>query len=123
MDAATNAVFGTRKGWTANSAIKSFYGKLNCAFFRQRRALIPGVDMHIKFERAKDAFALLSRVAGLKPKIVITKMVLNFKILKPNPSIVQKHMLALSSNIPVVYPLQRVELNTMKERSQGEIKE
>jgi hypothetical protein len=110
MSSKTNAAYIKRKAWTAVGAIKEFYGKLKCPFLEQVRFLPPGIELSIKLHRAKDAFALFSTVAGLKPKIKIEKIALNMLTAKVNPNIMQYHMNQLALNIPAVYEIHPLDI-------------
>ena len=73
MDTVDNSAFLARKAWTAAGASKKFFGKLNCALFQQDRLLIPGVDVMVRLERSKDAFAIFNTNNDLKPKELFGK--------------------------------------------------
>ena len=124
MDAKTKTAFIATKAWTANGALKTFRGKLNCSLFQQDRLLILGVDLHVKLERAKDAFALFNLVETIKPKIVIEEAILHLLKVKVNPAIMQHHAMTLARNVPAIYELNRVEIDTIpvKKESLGVIK-
>ena len=110
MDLVTNVAFQTRKAWTAASASKTFYGKLYGAMFQQERLLLPGVDLQILLERAKDAFAIFNTNDYLKPKVVIEDAELYLLAVKINPALLQFHAEQLARNVPVTYELSKVEL-------------
>ena len=124
MDSAKSTSFLKRKAWTANGAIRKFYGKLHGSMFEQERVLPPGIDLRIKFERAKDALALFSTVANTKPRIVITKALLNILQVKVHPSILQEQMGMLARNVPAIYPLNKVEMHieSLKDKTIGDVK-
>ena len=125
MDAVTNSGFVARKAWTLDGTRKKFIGKLNCSLFQQTRLLMPGVDLRVKLERAKDAFALFSTVIGLKPKIVIDECELQLLTVKVNPKVLQAHAQNLARNLPIFYELNRIEMEMIpiKEKSTGDVKE
>ena len=125
MDSVKASAFLKRKVWTQNGAIKKFYGKLHGSMFEQERALPPGIELRIKFERAKDALALLSTVPNARPRIVIVSAILNVLQVKVHPSILQDHMTMLARNAPVIYPLNRVEMQivSLKEKTIADVKD
>jgi hypothetical protein len=125
MDAVENKGYIKRKTWTDKGAVKEFKGKLNIDFLNQPRFLVPGADLYIKFERAKDVFSIFSTVADLRPKVVIQSMTLQLLAEKVNPQVIQQHVHAMSQGAPALYPLQRVEIDTMicKRESTGETKD
>jgi hypothetical protein len=113
MDTVANAAFVTRKAWTAAGVVKQFFGKLNCGMFRQNRLLIPGVNLEVKLERARDAFAIFNTNATLKPKIVIEQATLNLLAVKVNPAILQEHGLILARGLPAIYEFNKVQIATI----------
>ena len=125
METVANTGYVKRKVWTNAGEIKEFKGKLNLSILNQQRLLIPGADIYFKFERAKDAFAIFNNVAALKPKVVITCMELQLMATKVNPEIMRHHAVALSNGVPAVYPMQRVEMDTVvcKKDSTGDSKD
>jgi hypothetical protein len=125
MDAVANSAFIKRKAWTAEGAVKEFKGRLNISMLNQDRFLVPGADLSIKFERAKDEFVIFNNVAALKPKVVITSMELQLMVAKVNPEIMQQHAQALASGVPALYPNERVEMEKIicKKDSTGETKD
>ena len=125
METVANTGYVKRKVWTNVGEIKEFKGKLNLSILNQQRLLIPGADIYFKFERAKDAFAIFNNVAALKPKVVITCMELQLMATKVNPEIMRHHAVALLNGKPAVYPMQRVEMDTVvcKKDSIGDSKD
>jgi hypothetical protein len=125
MEAVTNSGFTTRKAWTAVGAVKEFFGKLDIALFKQNRLLVPGVDLHLKLERAKDAFCIFNNVASLRPKVVIDQATLEMLAVKVNPQVMQQHMQALLKGAPALYPINRIEIDNIviKENTIGEVKD
>lgn len=125
MDSEENKGYIKRKTWTDDGRVKEFKGKLNIDFFNQPRFLVPGADLYIKFERAKDVFSIFSTATGLKPRVAIQSMELQLRAEKVNPEVVQHHVRTMSTGLPALYPLQRVEIDMMscKKESYGESKD
>jgi hypothetical protein len=125
MDTVANTGYVKRKLWTNEGAVKEFKGKLNLSILNQQRFLIPGADIYFKFERAKDVFCIFNNVSTLKPKVVIKAMELQLMPVKVHPEVVAQHAHALSSGLPALYPIQRVEIENMicRKDSMGETKE
>lgn len=125
MDTVTNTGFIKRKEWTKAGAIKEFKGKLNLSILNQRRLLVPGADLYIKFERAKDVFAIMNKVDALRPKVVITSMELQLLSVKVHPEVMLQHGQTLASGSPALYPIQRVEIENVicRRDSLGESKD
>src|SRR5271156_4736 len=125
MDAITNNGYAKRKKWTEKSVVKEFKGKLNLSVLNQQRLLIPGADIYFKFERAKDVFCLFNNVTALRPKGVITSMEMQLITVKVNPEVMSEHARGLANGVPALYPIQRVEMDTMicREKSFGESKD
>ena len=113
MDDVKNTGFVTRKAWTAEGVEKEFYGKLEVDFFKQDRLLIPGVDMEICLDRAKDSFAICTTNSSIKPTIVITSAQLQLKVVKINPQIMLQHVELLNKEVPAIYPINRTVINYM----------
>src|SRR5271156_6363 len=113
MEAATNTAFTTRKGWNTVYVERKFFGKLICGMFQTDRVLPPHVDFALRLERAKDAFAIFNTNTLLKPKVVIKEALLHLLTLKVSPSIMQYHMGQLARGIPVIYNINRAQINTM----------
>ena len=105
MDSVANGAFGIRKAWTANGNVKYFCGKLNCGIFSQPRLIIPGVDIQLRLERSKDAFALVSTNNLLKAKIVILEARLHLLTIKTNPDVLSAHALILAGDTPAIYDI------------------
>ena len=112
MDTVANTSFTIRKAWTAAGASKKFFGKLNCALFNQDKLLIPGVDLMVKLERAKDAFAIFNTNAALKPKVVIVEAILHLLTIKVNPGIFELHARVLAEGKPVIYNVNKTVIVT-----------
>jgi len=125
MDSVTNTGFLKRKEWTAAGAVKEFKGKLNLSILNQERFLVPGADLYLKFERAKDVFSVFTNSATLKPKVVIESMELQLMPVKVNPEIMLQHAQSMSGGAPALYPIQRVEIDNMicRKDSKGESKD
>ena len=125
MDGVTNTGFLKRKEWTAAGAVKEFKGKLNLSLLNQERFLVPGADLYLKFERAKDVFSVFTNSATLKPKVVIESMEIQLMPVKVNPEIMLQHAQAMSGGAPALYPIQRVEIDNMicRKDSKGESKD
>ena len=125
MDSVKASAFLKRKVWTQNGTIKQFYGKLHGSIFEVDRVIPPGVDIRIKFDRSKDALALLSTIPSGKPRIVIVKASLHFLQVKVHPTILQHHMTMLARNEPFIYPLNRIEMHivSIKDKTIGDVKD
>jgi hypothetical protein len=120
MDTVANSGFLTRKAWTGAGASKTFYGKLNCPMFQQERLLIPGADLNVRLDRAKDSFALFCKVEGLKPKVVFEEALLHLLTIKLHPDVMARHTARLSQGLPVLYEQNNVEFDAIPV-SQGEL--
>ena len=125
MATIANSGYIKRKVWSNDGAAKEFEGNLNLSLFNQRRFLIPGADLYLKFERAQDTFAIFNNIAALKPNVVIQSMKMELQAVKVNPQVIHQHADALSWGIPALYPIQRVEIeNTVcKKDSFGDYKD
>src|SRR3977135_1243719 len=125
MDTVANSGYLKRKTWTNDGAVKEFKGKLNLSIFNQRRFLVPGADLYIKFERTKDVFCIYNNVVALRPKVVIQSMELQLMSVKVHPVVMHQHAQALSSGAPALYPIQRIEMESMicRRDSFGECKD
>src|SRR5271154_1655360 len=117
MDSVANSAFVARKAWTAEGASKKFFGKLNCALFQQDRLLIPGVDLMVRLERAKDAFAIFNTNDDLKPKVVITEAKLHLLTFKVNPAIFELHAQYLAQGSSAIYEVSKVKIITVPIRA------
>ena len=113
MDVVANTAFVARKAWTAAGASKKFFGKLNCALFNQDKLLIPGVDLMVRLERAKDAFAIFNTNAALKPKVIIEEAILHLLTVKVNPAIFEYHARHLAQGLPVIYNVSKAVIATL----------
>lgn len=113
MEEVTNAGFLKRKAWTDLGASKQFMGKLHLDMFNQNRLLPPGVDLHLKLERAKDTFSIFCANTALKPRVVIEKASIEFLTIKVNPQLVNYHMQVLNTGVPAEFPVNRVEMDVM----------
>jgi hypothetical protein len=116
MDEITNTGYVARKAWTAKSEIKEFFGKLDIDFLKQDRLLPPGVKLEIILDRAKDSLAIFCKNSTLKPKVEILLAHLQLRTVKVHPDIMSSHIQIMSKDIPVTYPINRVEISydTMK---------
>lgn len=114
MDSNTNAGHVTRKTWSELSAVREFMGKLHLDLFKQDRLLIPGVDVIVRLERAKDAFAIMNHAGEAeRPKVVITEAKLHIKTVKVATEVFDMHMQAMQNEISAIYPINRVVMETM----------
>ena len=122
MDDVTNAGFLKRKAWTDLGATKEFIGKLHLGMFNQERLLVPGADMHLKLERAKDTFCIFNTNAALRPKVIIESATLELMTVKVNPQLMNYHAQILAKGMPAEYPYHRVEMAvmTIRENTLGE---
>ena len=122
MEDTSNSAFLKRKAWTDLGATKEFIGKLHLGMFNQERLLVPGADLHLKLERAKDAFCIYNANAKLRPHVVIESAVLELLTVKVNPQIMNYHVQSLASGRPAEYPYNRVEVDvmTIRENTLGE---
>jgi hypothetical protein len=125
MDIVANSGYVKRREWTKDAAEKEFKGKLNLSMFNCHRFLVPGADLYLKFERAKDVFSIFSTATTSKPKVVITSMTVEFLAVKVNPQITQQHAEFMTRGVPALYPTQRVEIETVvcRRDSKGETKD
>ena len=122
MEDVSNAGFLKRKSWTEVGATKEFIGKLHLGLFNQERLLMPGADLHLKLERAKDTFCIFNTNVALKPRVVIESASLELLTVKVNPQLMNYHVGMLSQGLPAEYPFHRVEMDvmTIRENTLGE---
>jgi hypothetical protein len=122
MDDVANTGFVKRKVWTDLGATKEFIGKLHLGMFNQERLLVPGADLKLKLERAKDTFSIFCANTALRPKVIIESASLQLLSVKVNPQLMDYHVQMLSKGIPAEYPYHRVEMDimTIKENTSGE---
>ena len=113
MDDVTNAGFLKRKAWTDLGATKEFIGKLHLGMFNQDRLLVPGADLHLKLERAKDTFCIHNSNANIRPKVIIESASLELLTVKVNPQYMNYHAQKLAKGEPCEYPHHRVEMDVM----------
>jgi len=103
----------SRRGWTNLGAVKDFYGKLFVDLFQQSRYLVGNVNMRIKLIKAAHAFAVLTNIAGERPKIVFESAKLYLRKIKPNPQVLANVATNLSRGAAVHYPIARTEVITI----------
>ena len=113
MEDVSNAAFLKRKTWTDLGATKEFIGKLHLGMFNQERLLVPGADLHLKLERAKDTFSIFNANPTLRPRVIIESAVLELMTVKVNPQLMNYHAQMLAKGIPAEYPYHRVEMDVM----------
>src|SRR3977135_538585 len=91
MEDVSNAAFLKRKTWTDLGTTKEFMGKLHLGMFNQECMLVPGADLHLKLERAKDTFSIFNANPALRPRVVIESAVLELMTVKVNPQLMNYH--------------------------------
>src|SRR5277367_1476899 len=69
--------------------------------------------MKIKFIKAAHAFAVLTNIAGERPKIVFESAKLYLRKIKPHPQILANVATNLSRGAAVHYPIARTEVITI----------
>jgi hypothetical protein len=73
--------------------------------------LMPGVDVELKLEKAKDSFAIQCANATIKPTFVVEEAWLQLKMVKINPAVMLEHAEHLSKQLPALYPVNRVVID------------
>ena len=95
-----NAAYTARKGWTAQSRSKEFFGPLHLNFFQQSRYLISGVDIRLRLMRTQPQFCVMQLpnpaavgvlAANIAIKVVIEKAVLHMRMVRISPSVINGH--------------------------------
>lgn len=93
----------------ATSASVELIGRPHVDILQQDKYLIPGVDMHFKFIRGNDSFALMGDV---NRKIRIQEAILYVRKVKVNPTIALEHAKMLDQGQMAKYPLRRGVVTT-----------
>ncbi|XP_070550460.1 uncharacterized protein F54H12.2-like [Ptychodera flava] len=97
-----------RSRFTSESKAVDLIGAIHSDIFFQKKHLLNGVDIKIKFNRAKDAFCLMSSQPQQRYRVDILEASLLVRRVKVAPSILQAHAQALEF-APARYPINRVE--------------
>ena len=84
--------------------------RLHLDLFEQEKCLPNGVDVRLRFNRARPQFYMMT-AAGSSGKVVIQSMILWVRKVKPVPSIINLINQQLSTQT-AKYPLRRVEVKT-----------
>lgn len=86
---------------------------IHSELFNQNKYLLNGVQMVVKFIKAKNEFALITKPDDdVKYKIKITEATLIVRKVKINPAVVAAHSLALQ-RYTAKYPITRVDLKNI----------
>ena len=102
-----------RKKLIAGSKVVDMVGPLDIDFFRQDKYLIPNVDLKIRLTKSDARFCLVKPANDdTNYKIKITKCVLLLRQVTIHPSIVSTQNALLMAGNPVLYPMERTELQT-----------
>jgi len=88
------------------------YGRSHSDICNVPLYLLSGVNIQIKFTKARQAFCLISNKADPKVKFVFKESRLYFKRIRPNTKILTSHNQALLKGYPTRYNFTRVELKT-----------
>ena len=102
-----------RKKLIAGSKVVDMVGPLDIDFFHQDKYLIPNVDLKLRFTKSDPRFCLVRTADDTTNyRIIITKCVLLLRQVTVHPSIVSTQNALLMAGNPVLYPMERTELQT-----------
>ena len=101
-----------RYAFTKNSFTVDMTGPIHSDIFFQERLLLNGVNLRIKFNRAKNVFCLLSSATGPNFKVIITEAILYVRKVKVASSIALGHAVALKQGT-AKYPIRRVDCKVL----------
>jgi hypothetical protein len=87
------------------------YGRIHGDLFNVPQLLLPGVQLQIKFTKAKSDFYVLSTKSDAKAVFKFLDATLYVNRVKPTPSIQLAHAMALEK-VNVRYDMTRVALKT-----------
>lgn len=107
----TNDGLKQRSANTVLSSTVDIITPIHSDMFFQEKLLINGVDIKIKFVRAKDEFCLMSTVPGDNPKVVISSASLYIKKVAIAPGVLLAHARTLTQS-NAKYPIDRVCIKT-----------
>jgi hypothetical protein len=93
-----------------NSKVIVLMDRLHLDLFQQEKCLPNGVDVHLRFNRSRSQFYMMTD-AGSSGKVVLQSLVLLVKKVKPAPTIINLINQQLSTQT-AKYPLRRVEVKT-----------
>ncbi|XP_056022006.1 uncharacterized protein F54H12.2-like [Ostrea edulis] len=93
-----------------NSKVIVLMDRLHLDLFQQEKCLPNGVDVRLRFNRARSQFYMMT-AAGSSGKVAIQSMILWVRKVKPIPNIVNLINQQLSTQT-AKYPLRRVEVKT-----------
>ena len=94
----------------ADSVRKVLIDRLHIDLFQQEKFIPNGVDLRLRFNRAKPQFYMMTAV-GSSGKVVILNMLLWVRKVKPTPTVLNAINQRLNSET-AKYPLRRVEVKT-----------
>jgi len=95
-----------RKAWVKGSATFSMCSSLQLDFFDQPKYIIPGVNVHLRLQRHKNEFCLISK--DKKPKLKILEARLYVRRVRVEPSVLMGHQLGLNHS-NAVYPIRKTK--------------
>ena len=88
------------------------YGRIHSDICNVPLYLLSGVEIQIKFTKAKQAFFLISNKADSKVKFIFEEARLYVKRIRPNSKILTSHNEDLLKGYPAGYNFTRDELKT-----------
>nr|XP_022290465.1 uncharacterized protein F54H12.2-like [Crassostrea virginica] len=94
----------------ADSVRKVLIDRLHIDLFQQEKFIPNGVDLRLRFNRAKPQFYMMTAI-GSSGKVVILNMLLWVRKVKPTPTVLNAINQRLNSET-AKYPLRRVEVKT-----------
>lgn len=106
-----NKGYQTRKKLTLNSREIDLIGKIHGDLFNQEKFLLGGVELRLRFVRARNSFCLLS-AGDLKGKIEILEATLLVRRAKISPTVLLAHNKALE-RATAKYPITRVDVKVL----------
>ena len=111
IDATHATDISARKALIEDSKVLDLYGSLNLSMLMQERYLPPGAPLKIRLTRSPPAFCLVRTEDDTTTyKIEVIKCDLNLRQVSIHPGVVSAHNSILSSGNPMLYPVNKVEL-------------
>ena len=103
-----NDGFIQRRNRMKKSQTIEMYGRIHSDICNVPFYLLSGVEIQIKFTKAKQAFFLISNKADSKVKFVFKEAKLFVKRIRPNSAILTSHNEVLLKGYPARYNVTRV---------------
>ena len=110
-DANTNMGFNTRYNLMMQSKELELFGNIHADIFNVSTLLIPGVQIHVKLDKSKSEFYLLSTKDDAKAVFKFSDAALYVRHVKPNPSLFIAHTQTLKK-ANARYDITKVALKT-----------